>query len=112
MPDTTVKKINSNYSPRGAMGQKYLANGVGLSMRLWENEKPGNHDELHARPYETVGFVISGRAELEVEGSTILLEPGDSWVVPEGANHRYTILEDFTAVEATHPVAEVHGRDE
>lgn len=112
MPDTTVKKINSHYSPKGDMGQKYLANGRRMSMRLWENQEPGDSDGPHVREYETVGYVISGRAELNVEGSTVLLEPGDSWVVPEGASHFYKILENFTAVEATHPPAEVHGRDE
>jgi quercetin dioxygenase-like cupin family protein len=112
MPDTTVKKINSHHSPKGPMGQKYLANGKAMSMRLWENEQPGEADEPHARAYETLGFVISGRAELLIEGSTVLLEPGDSWVVPQGASHAYRILETFTAVEATHPPAEMHGRDE
>jgi hypothetical protein len=29
--------------------------------------------------------------------------------VPAGAMHRYTIIERFTAVEATAPPAEVHG---
>ena len=28
-----------------------------------------------------------------------------------GAMHQYTITEPFTAVEATAPLAEVHGRD-
>jgi quercetin dioxygenase-like cupin family protein len=58
-----------------------------------------------------VGFVISGTAELEIEGQTVSLVAGDSWLVPEGASHRYNILERFTAVEATSPPAEVHGRD-
>ncbi|AFZ67355.1 cupin domain-containing protein [Deinococcus peraridilitoris] len=111
MPDTTVIKVNSHHSPKGAMGQKYLASGKAMSMRLWENEQ-GSDNDLHARDYETVGFVISGRAELHVEGSTVVLEPGDSWVVPQGAKHKYNILEAFTAVEATHPPAQVHGRDE
>jgi hypothetical protein len=35
----------------------------------------------------------------------VLLEPGDSWVVPNGASHTYQILEPFTAVEATSPLA-------
>ncbi|BDP44236.1 cupin (plasmid) [Deinococcus aetherius] len=112
MADTTVKKVNSHYSPKGKQGQKYLVNGKSMSMRLWEDEQPGEGDEAHARPYETVGFVISGRAELHISGSVLLLEPGDSWVVPENAEHRYKILEPFTAVEATHPPAEMHGRDE
>lgn len=111
MPDTTIQKVNAHYSPKGEMGQKYLVSGKSMSVRLWENEQ-GRDEEPHAREYETVGFVISGRAELSVEGSTVLLEPGDSWVVPKGARHQYRILEPFTAVEATHPPAQVHGRDE
>lgn len=112
MPDTTVKKINSNYSPHGDMGQKYLASGVHVAMRLWEGEEPGEPKEESAREYETVGFVLRGRAELHIEGQKILLEPGDSWVVPKGARHTYRILEAFTAVEATSPPAHAHARDE
>ena len=59
-----------------------------------------------------VSVVISGRAELTIEGQTIMLEPGDSWLIPAGAEHSYRILEVFTAVEATAPPAQVHGRDE
>jgi quercetin dioxygenase-like cupin family protein len=113
MKDSTVKKVSSGYSPRGVMGQKYLVSGKGISMRLWEHERPSDKgDETTVRNYETVGYVIAGRAELEIEGQKILLEPGDSWLVPKGAQHCYRILEDFTAVEATAPPAEVHARDE
>jgi len=56
--------------------------------------------------------VIAGRAELHLEhGQIVLLEPGNSWVVPHGEAHTYKILEPFTAVEATSPPAQVHGRD-
>jgi len=112
MGDSTVTKVDSRHSPRGPMGQKYLASGKRLSMRLWENEQPGDADAPTSRPYETVGYVIGGRAELQIEGQTIILEPGNSWVVPEGASHAYRILEPFTAVEATSPPAQIHGRDE
>jgi hypothetical protein len=40
------------------------------------------------------------------------LEPGNSWVVPEGAEHSYTILETFSAIEVTHPPYFAHGRDD
>ena len=112
MGDTTVTKIDSRHSPHGAMGQKYLASGKRLGMRMWENEAPSEPKEPAARAYETVGFVISGRAELHSEGQMVLLEPGNSWVVPEGASHTYKILEPFTAVEVTAPPAQAHGRDE
>lgn len=112
MSDTTVKKVSSKTSPRGAMGQKYLADGKSVSMRMWEAEAPGEPKPEASRDYETVGYVVEGRAELHLEGQKILLEAGDSWLVPKGASHTYNILETFTAVEATSPPAEVHGRDE
>jgi quercetin dioxygenase-like cupin family protein len=112
MGDTSINKVNSKYSPRGDMGQKYLASGIRVSMRVWENEPPGEPKTESARDYETVGFVISGQAELYLEGQTVLLQPGDSWVVPKGSRHAYKILDTFTAVEATSPPAQVHARDE
>lgn len=110
--DKSVKKVSSNTSPKGALGQKYLADGKFVSMRLWDGEEPSDSKPEVARDYETVGYVISGRAELHLEGQMVLLESGDSWLVPKGASHTYNILEAFTAVEATSPPAEVHGRDE
>ena len=112
MSDTSVTKVQSGHSPQGNMGQRYLAAGTHLGMRLWEQEPPTGNEPFVKRDYETVGYVIEGRAELEIEGQTIFLERGDSWTVPPGATHRYTILEEFTAVEATSPPAFAHGRDE
>jgi len=112
MSDTTVIKVDSQHSPKGSEGQKYLAMGKSLSMRLWENEQPGETKPAVQREYETVGYVIRGTAELHLEGQVVVLKPGNSWVVPAGASHTYKILEPFTAVEATHPPAVVHGRDE
>jgi quercetin dioxygenase-like cupin family protein len=109
-PDTTVKKVSSGASPSGDLGQVYLVSGKRLSMRMWRNEGPQSKSATR-RDYETVGYVISGRAELTVEGQTLKLEPGDSWLVPAGAEHSYRILEDFTAIEATAPPAQAHGRD-
>lgn len=108
--DTTVKKVASAFAPRGRMGQRYLASGKAVSMRLWE-EAAGSGSP-HSRPYETVGYVISGRAELHLEGQTVSLNAGDCWVVPKHARHRYDILEPLRAIEATSPPADVHGRDE
>jgi len=112
MTDTTVTKIDSAHSPHGQMGQKYLASGKNIAMRLWENEPPGEAKPLATRDYETVGYVLSGKALLHLEGQTVILAPGDSWVVPQGASHTYEIQEAFSAVEATYPPAQVHGRDE
>ena len=94
------------------MGQKYLASGIHVAMRLWDHEEPGQPKASTARDYETVGYVLEGQAELHIEGQKLLLEPGDCWVVPKGSTHTYKILEAFTAVEATSPPALLHMRDE
>ncbi len=112
MSDTSVTKVSGAHSPHGTQGQKYLASGVHVAMRLWENESPGEPKPEVAREYETVGYVLRGKAELHTEGQMVLLEPGDSWTVPKGARHTYRILESFTAVEATTPPAHAHARDE
>lgn len=112
MTDTSVKKVSLEASPEGEMGQRYLAAGTKLAMRLWHEAEPSDGMGGHTRDYETVGYVISGSAELTLEGQSVRLEQGDSWVVPAGARHDYRILEAFTAVEATAPPARAHGRDE
>ena len=112
MTNRNITKVNVTNSPKGDSRQRYLASGVHLSMRLWEREEPAKTKAQTARDYETVGFVIDGKAKLHIEGQLVLLEKGDSWVVPKGARHTYEILETFTAVEATSPPAQVHGRDQ
>ena len=111
MSDTSITKIDSHHSPKGPEGEKYLASGKHVAMRMWENEQPGTAKTPATRPYETVGYVLAGRAELHLAGQTVILEPGNSWVVPQNAEHSYKILESFSAVEATSPPAQVHGRE-
>jgi len=111
-PEMNVQKVSARSAPIGEMGQRYLACGASMAMRLWVEEGPIGEKEPTARDYETLGFVIQGRAELELEGQILTLEPGDSWVVPKGARHTYNILEKFVAVEVTSPPAQAHGSDE
>ena len=101
--DLTVKV---GEAATGDMGQKLLVSGSTIAMRQW-NEEPGDAQKKDAdsSDYETVGYVIKGKAELTVSDKTITLEPGVSWVVPKGAKHSYKILESFSAVEVTHPPA-------
>jgi quercetin dioxygenase-like cupin family protein len=111
MSDTTIKKVEAASAPSGEMGQKYLVSGKRVSMRLWDLQPGSEVKHTTSRDYETVGYVISGSAKLELEGQSLLLKAGDSWLVPAGASHQYTVTEQFKAIEATSPPAEVHGRD-
>jgi quercetin dioxygenase-like cupin family protein len=98
-------KISSGNAGEGPHGEVALARGLTVAMRMWRDEPPGTEKPVASRPYETVGYVISGRAELTVSGERVVLEAGDSWLVPQGAEHTYAILETFTAIEATSPPA-------
>ena len=111
MRTSTLEKVCRAEAERGAMGQMYLARGSSLSMRMWDNVSAEEHCESAAREYETVGYVIDGQAELTVDGQTIRLLPGDSWVVPKDTPHSYKIISSFTAVEATTPPARAADRD-
>ena len=112
MGDSTVTKVQSAHSPEGKYGQKYLASGKSVAMRLWDESAHEPKLENDVRDYETVGYVLEGSAELEIEGQTIRLNAGDSWVVPKGSRHTYRIQDHFKAVEATSPPAHAHARDE
>ena len=106
-----MNTVNIATAKEGGQGQKLLAMGESLGMRLWEEsledfvQKPP-----HRSNYETVGYVIEGQAELIIGETSTALHPGDSWVVPKDVEHHYRILEDFVAVEATHPPARTENQ--
>lgn len=111
MADQSIKKVDSSASPTGEMGQKYLVSGTRMAMRLWE-ESAGTEGEPHVRPYETLGYVVSGRVEVHVGDSKVVCQAGDSYLVPEGAERNYVITEDLVAVETTSPPAHINDRDD
>lgn len=98
-------KISSKDAPAGPHGEVSLAKGERIGMRMWRDEPPTDDKPSTTSEHETVGYVISGRAKLVLEGRTVVLEPGDSYCVPAGTAHTYHILERFTAIEATAPPA-------
>lgn len=111
MTDHSVKKVDGHASPSGDLGQRYLVAGKNVDLRLW-NEAAGAAGEPHTRPYETLGYVVSGRVEVHVGDDRITCGPGESYLVPEGATRHYVVVEDLVAVEACSPPARVDGRDD
>ncbi|PTA68415.1 cupin domain-containing protein [Deinococcus arcticus] len=99
----TTYKVSQRDTTHGPDGEHHLIRGQHASMRLWHREEPAGEKPETRAEYETLGYVISGRAELTVDGQTVTLEPGDSYCVPMNAPHRYRILETLTAVEVTTP---------
>jgi hypothetical protein len=88
MANTTVIKVDSKFSPTGPIGQKYLASGLHIAMRLWENEPPGEPKAATQRAYGIVGYVIKGRAQLSGASAKSIVEYGASAEeVPHGVTY-------------------------
>ena len=104
-----VTTVNAADAESGAMGQRYLVAGDSVALRMWRDEAPSDAGEPHVRDYETVGYVVSGSVELDVDGESVTLSAGDSWRVPKGARRSYRIVETLTAIEATSPPARDEG---
>ena len=98
-------KITKSEAERGDNGQLHLAAGRNVALRMWDNEAPNDSKSMHTTPYETVGYALAGRAVLHLSGETHELTEGTSWLVPADTEHRYEIVEAFTAIEATSPPA-------
>lgn len=97
-----IRKVSSETAAKGEGGDRLLASGQDMSMRLWLDEAP-QEKPATSSPYETLGYVLKGKAELRMGDLAVQLRPGDSWIVPAGAPHSYRIIETFSAVEATSP---------
>ena len=98
-----IVKISSEGATASSEGEIRLATGERVGLRLWRDEPPNADKPARRHDYEVVGYALSGRAELEIEGEVTELVAGDSWPVPAGASHTYRIRETFSAVEAVAP---------
>lgn len=80
--------------------------GSGAALQLCELYlKKGYYHPLHSHPeHESIGYVISGKIEMQIGEQTYLLGPGDSWHHPIGVPHSTRALEDSYAVEAHNPL--------
>jgi quercetin dioxygenase-like cupin family protein len=83
------------------MQYRLLGAGKRVALRRWRAAK-GADLEVAPLAHETIAYVLSGRAEVQLQSQKLLLEAGDCWVVPSGVAHRYRIFERFVAIEAIH----------
>jgi quercetin dioxygenase-like cupin family protein len=96
-------------APTSGIGAKELIHGDKLGLRIWEGDVGSSVDDSqlkrdYVQSHESVGYMISGKVQLAIEGQTLILEPGQSWLVPRGAHHSYKILEGpMKAVEVCGP---------
>jgi quercetin dioxygenase-like cupin family protein len=60
----------------------------------------------HTHPHEQIGYVASGRVRFVIDGRERELRAGDGYLVPGGASHEVTALEDSVCIDCFSPVRE------
>jgi putative monooxygenase len=64
---------------------------------------PGSYVAEHYHPYsEEFLYVVAGTVTFTVAGELVTLEPGDAFMVPEGARHRLANAGETTAFAVFH----------
>lgn len=57
----------------------------------------------HTHPHEQVGYVVSGRVRLTIDGTSSELGPGDSYCAPSNVPHGAVTLEPAVVVDTFSP---------
>lgn len=78
-----------------AVGQK--------SMVTKMNYKVGDNVPLHSHPNEQSGFVISGKYRIKYQNNDEVLNPGDSYSIPENVEHSLEVIEDGEVIDTFIP---------
>ena len=88
----------------GSRGERLLARGQQVALRVWEHEPAGETAPEHANDYEYVGFIVEGAMRVRIgDGEPQELGAGDSFCVPAGTPYGFEVLEAARVVEAVSP---------
>ena len=93
----TAKELFAGVTTQTFWGDKMLVSRVTFAPDVVVPE--------HTHPHEQFGVILTGDLELTVGGETMLLRPGDMYMVPGGVAHSAKAgPEGFTAAEVFSPV--------
>jgi quercetin dioxygenase-like cupin family protein len=92
-------------SPIDGIEQKTLVYGEKTLMTEFRLKKDATLP-MHSHPHEQIGYLVSGKIRLHIDGQRFECLPGDSWCVPGDVEHGADVLEDAVAIEVFSPVRE------
>ena len=61
---------------------------------------------MHSHPHEQIGYVVSGRFELTLDGTVHAIAAGDTYYVRPGALHGVAALDDGLLLDVFSPMRE------
>ena len=93
------KKDQSEVHVFDGVVRKTLACGRDVLMARFEYKK-GSKVPPHKHSYEQVTTVIEGRQKVVIQDKEIIVETGDTYVVPADFEHEQTSLEDTVTIDS------------
>ncbi|NHN43482.1 cupin domain-containing protein [Halorubellus sp. JP-L1] len=92
--------------PESTVESTEAVDGVSLTLLAGGSEANVQHFDIdpgasvpeHSHPHEQVGYVLSGALDFEVDGETVTVEAGDSFVIPGDEPHGARNRGDVPAV--------------
>ncbi len=95
---------NENAKNRNFKGISFDLLAVGQkSMVTRMNFKAGNTVPLHSHPNEQSGYVISGKHRIQYQNISEILDPGDSYSIPENIEHSWEVIEGGEVIDVFTP---------
>ncbi|NDO81056.1 cupin [Citrobacter sp. NCU1] len=82
-----------------------FVHGTGFTLAFWQF-KPGAQIPEHQHLHETATTILKGALRLTVDGRTLYLHAGDTFIIPSWAIHHAEALEDSEVLDVYTPVRE------
>jgi quercetin dioxygenase-like cupin family protein len=102
-----VKQADATTGPRG---ERLLAHGDTLALRVWDHEPAGEQSPEHSNDYEYVAYVTDGSLRVRIgDDDAQEVGAGDSYVVPANTPYTFEVLQAATVVEAVSPPSALGG---
>lgn len=101
-----TKKDESGYK-KALDGVHFKTLAVGEKTHILEfHLEKGSVIPEHTHPHEQTGYMVSGRMTFVIGGEIFEAQPGDSWNIAGGVEHKVDVLEDAVVIEVFSPARE------
>ncbi|HBO24841.1 cupin domain-containing protein [Providencia sp.] len=96
--------LHRNEGEESKIKAKFI-HGTGFTIAFW-TFKPNAIIPEHVHEHETATTILKGSLRLTVDGRTVYLHAGDSFIIPSWATHDAEALEPSEVIDVYTPVRE------
>jgi quercetin dioxygenase-like cupin family protein len=113
MTSTEIKVIRSNpqamSTPEPGLRRQVMSYSPAM-MLVRHTMTKGWVGTRHSHPHEQMVYIVSGRIRFEHPAGTFEAGPGDCFLVPGGAEHQASALEDCEVLDVFTPMREEYAQ--